>query len=134
MIGNAASIALSGMLAESTRLNVAASNIANARATGALEPANGAAAAYQPLGVEQSSMPGGGTVAIVRPLIPGSTAAYEPSASFADENGYVAAPNVDLLGEITGLMQASHGFRANLAVFETASDMMRALFDLGDDE
>ncbi|RST81681.1 flagellar biosynthesis protein FlgC [Aquibium carbonis] len=133
MIGNAAGIALSGMLAESTRLNVAAGNIANARTTGALEPAAGATTVYQPLQVESASTLGGGTVAIVRPLIPGYTAAFEPSASFADENGLVAAPNVDLLGEVTGLMQASLAFRANLAVFETASDMMRALFDLGED-
>ncbi|WP_187970038.1 flagellar basal body rod protein FlgC [Aquibium microcysteis] len=133
MIGNAAGIALSGMLAESTRLNVAASNIANARTTGALDPAAGAAGAYQPLAVEQSAAPGGGTVAIVRPLIPASMPAYEPSASFADPNGFVAAPNVDLLGEVTSVMEASLGLRASLAVYETASDMMRALYDLGDE-
>jgi flagellar basal-body rod protein FlgC len=79
-------------------------------------------------------MAGGGTVAIVRPLIPAPRAAYEPSASFADQGGFVASPNVDLLGEVTSLMEASLGFRANLAVFETASDMMRALYDLGDEE
>lgn len=134
MIGNATSIALSGMLAESARLNVAASNIANARTTGALDPADGAATAYQPFGVEQASMAGGGTVAIVRPLIPATTPAYEPSASFADQGGFVAAPNVDMLGKVTSLTEASLGFRANLAVFETASDMMRALYDLGDEE
>ena len=133
MIGNSASIALSGMLAESTRLNVAASNIANARTTGALDPAAGAATAYQPLDVEQSATAGGGTVAIVRPLIPASMAAYEPSASFADQDGFVASPNVDLLGEVTSMMEASLGLRASLAVYETASDMLRALYDLGDE-
>ncbi|MFN3548128.1 MAG: flagellar basal body rod protein FlgC [Mesorhizobium sp.] len=133
MIGDAAGIALSGMLAESTRLNVAASNIANARATGALEPVDGAATPYLPLQVEGASAPGGGTVAIVRPLLPAAVASYEPSASFADGNGLVAAPNVDVLGQVSDLMQASLAFRANLAVFEAASDMMRALYDLGED-
>lgn len=133
MIANAAGIALSGMLAESTRLNVAASNVANARTTGALDPASGAPTAYQPLQVESASAPGGGTVAIVRPLLPATVAVYEPRASFADANGFVAAPNVDMLGQVADVMQASLAFRANLAVFETASDMMRALYDLGED-
>lgn len=132
MIGNAGAIALSGMLAASTRADVAASNIANARSVGTIEAGEATDQPYLPLGVETKARADGGTVAVVRPILPATTPAYDPDASTADANGFVASPNVDMLEQVTSLIEAEHAFAASAAVYSTQSDMMRALYDLGD--
>ncbi len=94
-------IALSGMNAASRRLQVSASNIANATSTGALPDANGTVPAgqlqaYAPLELVQTTSAGGGTQTSVTAVTPSTITVSDPQASFANQNGLVAAPNVDL--------------------------------------
>ena len=128
------SIASSGLAAASLRLDVAASNIANAQSSGPLPTATGPSAAtpppaYVPLRVNQVAVAGGGTLATTQPIFPSSVPAYDPSASFADPNGLVAAPNVDLNNEAVQLIVARYAFALNAAVIKTDERMFKALLD-----
>ncbi|WP_322515217.1 flagellar basal body rod C-terminal domain-containing protein [Rhodopseudomonas palustris] len=127
-------IAVSGLKATTRRLEVSASNVANQQSTGTLPAANGtvpagAPQAYKPLQVVQTAVPGSGTQTSVTTTTPGTIAVSDPQAPFADENGMVAAPNVDLAQELIGQMVAKYSYTANLATLKADRDMTKALLD-----
>lgn len=132
-MGIASSIALSGMMAASTRLQVAAGNIANASSSGPLPGAANAAdypAAYAARRVDTVEIQGGGTRAIVRDASPGTVPSSDPNAPYADGNGMVASPNVDIASEAVDVMSARLSFAMNAFVVRTESQMMKSLFDI----
>lgn len=128
-------IALSGLNAASLRLQVSASNVANAQSTGALPNTNGtlpagAPQAYAPLEVVQSASAGGGVQTSVTTVTPSTTTVFDPQASFANQDGLVAAPNVDLASEFVGQLLASYNYAANATVLKTDDRMMQSLLDI----
>jgi flagellar basal-body rod protein FlgC len=128
------SIAVSGLNAATRRLEVSASNVANQQSTGALPAANGAVPAgapqaYKPLQVNQTATAGGGTQTSVTASSPGTVAVSDPQAPFANQDGLVAAPNVDLAQEFIGQMVAKYSYQANLASLKADRDMSKALLD-----
>jgi flagellar basal-body rod protein FlgC len=143
---NTLSIATSGLSAASLRLDVAANNIANVLTTGPLPatsgsgaPAGGAAgssnnsnlpAVYLPLQVNQADQSSGGTVATVSAVSPGFVAQSDPGAWFANQDGLVAAPNVDLASEFVQLLTAKYAFAANAKVVQSFADTTRSLLDI----
>ena len=142
MLSTAFNTARSGLMAQSLRVETAASNIANASSRGPLpdDASNSETSAglYQPLTVRQSPVitgatAGGGVQATVVPITPAYIAVYEPESSFANEDGMVAAPNVDLAHNMVTLSEAKAAYKANLAVIETVDEMYDALFELFDD-
>lgn len=54
---------------------------------------------------------------------------YDPSHPDADENGYVTYPNVNIITEMTNLIDASRGYEANATAFEATKSI--ALKGLG---
>ena len=56
--------------------------------------------------------------------------AYQPEHPDANEDGYVALPNVNLVREMTDMMVASRAYEANLAVADTARTMWNAALDI----
>ena len=125
IMGNAASIAISGMQAASLRFEAAASNIVNRDSDGAA----GGSDAYQPVSVAQSSTPDGGTSASLQPVTPATLLAYNPVSPYANVQGMVAKPNVDLATEIVSLKEATHSFRASLLAYKASSQMFKTLLD-----
>jgi flagellar basal-body rod protein FlgC len=128
-------IALSGMNAAVRRLEVSASNVANVMSTGALPNADGtmpagAPQAYAPLQLVQTASAGGGTQAAVTTTTPSTTALYDPQAPFANQDGLVAAPNVDLSQEIISQMVASYSFTANATVMKADDRMTKSLLNI----
>jgi flagellar basal-body rod protein FlgC len=125
-------IALSGMRAALQRFDAAANNIANVRSQGPLPSAaaTGYPAAYTPVDVVQMSVPGGGVVSRVINSPRGPVAYYDPSAPYADGNGMVAAPDIDIVAEFVDLIAAELDFAASLMVLRVESDMMASLFDI----
>ena len=128
------SIAVSGMLAASQRLQVSAMNVANMRSDGALPDAQGnyapgAPRAYSPLRVDQVDTTNGGTRAIVSEVSPSYVATYDPSAPYANSDGMVAAPNVDLADEVVQQLMASYAYAANARVVTSYNQMVKSLFD-----
>ena len=138
------SIATSGLSAASLRLDVAANNIANALTTGPLPAPSGSGApgggsssnnsnlpaVYVPLQVNQAAQSSGGTVATVSAVSPGFSAQSDPGAWFANQDGLVAAPNVDLASQFVQLLTAKYAFAANAKVVQSYADTTRSLLDI----
>ena len=49
--------------------------------------------------------------------------AYDPAHPDADENGYVTYPNVDIMTEMTNLIDASRSYEANATAFQASKNM-----------
>jgi flagellar basal-body rod protein FlgC len=137
------SIATSGLSAASLRLDVAASNIANAATTGPLPASSGSGApadsssnnsnlpaVYVPLQVNQTDQSDGGTAATVSAVSPAFFVQSDPSASFANADGLVAAPNVDLASQFVQLLTAKYAFAANAKVVQSYATTSRSLLDI----
>src|SRR5579872_2065494 len=143
------SIATSGLSAASLRLDVAASNIANIRDTGPLPATSGSGSsggtgsssnasnfppAYVPLQVNQVDQTNGpvpgGTLATVSIVSPSFVVQSDPNAPFANQDGLVAAPNVDLASEFIQLLTAKYDFAANAKVIQAYDSTARALLDI----
>src|SRR5208282_3916976 len=129
------SIAASGMLAATQRLQVSAENVANANSDGPL-PSAGAAiqaqypAAYVPQQMDQVATSGGGTSAVVVDVQPSTVATYDPTAPYADQNGQVATPNVDDANEALQQATATYDFAMNVQVMRVYSQMLKSLLDI----
>lgn len=133
---NAIYTALSGMHAAQNRVAASASNIANMTTNGALKPADGPAP-YTPVTTTQSAVtsangePGGAQSHVVptnRPFVP----AYAPDSPFADQEGLIGTPNVDLAEEAVNLQIASHTYKANAQTIKIASEMQESLLGMFD--
>jgi len=123
-------IALSGLNAASQRLSGAANNIANALDTAPLTPQADQPQPYQPVETVQNPAVGGGTVATSRPVTPASEAIYDPNSPFADNNGLVATPNVDLAQQLVQTQIASVSYQANAKVIQADQNINKATLDL----
>jgi flagellar basal-body rod protein FlgC len=53
----------------------------------------------------------------------------DPQASFANQDGLVAAPNVDISQEMVNQVIASYSFTANAGVLKAEDHMTKALLD-----
>jgi flagellar basal-body rod protein FlgC len=134
---SAMAIAASGMAAASASIAVSASNIVNAESTGPVPPTSPslpvpqtAGSVYQPVSAMLTASPGGGVQATTSITLPSYTLAYDPSAPFANLQGMVAAPNVDLASQAVDQISASTAFQANLAVFKVAERNFKSLLDM----
>jgi flagellar basal-body rod protein FlgC len=127
------SIAISGMQAATTRLEVSARNVANVRSAGALPDGqgnDGAPRPYTPQRVDQVDVSGGGTQAVVSDVSPASVPTYDPGALYANAEGMVAYPNVDLTEEAIQQLIARYTFAANARVVTAYDQMAKSLLDI----
>lgn len=56
---------------------------------------------------------------------------YDPSHPDADENGYVTYPNVNIITEMTNLIDASRAYEANATAFNASKSMAQQGLQLG---
>jgi flagellar basal-body rod protein FlgC len=129
----ASTIAVSGLNVASLRLQVAASNIANSLSDGPLPDATSPEifpAAYTPFQVNQSDLVDGGTSATVTAVTPPTISSFDPTAPFANSNGMVASPNVDLVNEFVQLMIARISYAANAQVIHADAQMSASLLNI----
>mgnify|MGYP001553009561 CR=1 FL=1 len=126
-------VAASALSAQSVRLNTVASNLANADAIGSdpgkvykarmpVFQAQAAgdspdAAGVQVLGVIESKTP--------------AEKRYEPGHPLADAQGYVYAPNVNVVEEMVNMISASRSYQGNVEVMNTAKELALATLNLG---
>jgi flagellar basal-body rod protein FlgC len=108
-------------------LAVAASNIANVDTTSTLP---GSTAAYTPLSAQQMTGPGGAPTVQVTPVRQSFVPQSDPSASFADKNGMVAAPNVDPVKELISMLEAQQSVVANTKPEQTVSEIFQSLYGM----
>ncbi len=133
-------ISASGLTAQRLRMDIIASNIANANTTrtpeggpyrrkvvifeeqlkdaiGELTPwSSGEAKGVRVSGIVESKEP---------PRL-----VYDPAHPDADERGYVAMPNVSVVKEMTDMISASRAYEANLMVMNLARTMLNRTLDI----
>lgn len=56
---------------------------------------------------------------------------YDPTHPDANEDGYVAYPNVDMIKEMTDAMAASQAYAANVTVFNTLKSVISKGLEIG---
>lgn len=56
---------------------------------------------------------------------------YDPSHPDADENGYVTYPNVNVVQEMTDLIDASRSYEANISAFNASKSMASKGLSIG---
>ena len=56
---------------------------------------------------------------------------YDPSHPDADENGYVSYPNVNIITEMTNLIDASRSYEANATAFNASKSIAMQGLNLG---
>jgi flagellar basal-body rod protein FlgC len=56
---------------------------------------------------------------------------YDPENPDANQDGYVALPNVDPLREMTDLISATRSYEANVTVLNASKGMMMKALEIG---
>lgn len=128
-------IAASALTAQSQRLNVVASNLANAEsATGADgQPYRARQVVFQStlVGVQATqSTPGVRVAAVIQDPSP-MRRVYEPGNPLADGEGYVTLPNVNVVEEMVNMIAASRAYQNNVEVMNTAKTLLQRTLTLG---
>lgn len=126
-------ISASGLTAQRLRMDVAASNIANARSTrsitgGVFEPSAPIFAAT-PMG-GSAGAPGVSAVGLVRtggdPI-----RVYEPTNPDADAEGFVSYPDVDVSTQMADIMAAARSYSLNATVTQAAKQAALDAIEIG---
>jgi flagellar basal-body rod protein FlgC len=129
---NIFNVAGSAMTAQSQRLNVVASNIANAdsttSSTGQPYRAKQVVFSAQQMGGPDSS---GVKVEKVTEDQTAPRLVYDPKHPLADEKGYVAMPNVNVIEEMVNMMSASRSYQTNVDTMNAAKSLLLKTLALG---
>lgn len=129
---NTIQIALSGLAASSKKIEASAGNIANLNSAGSLtDPAH---APYSAVTTVQETDEGGGVKAAIIPKNTPFVPAYDPGSPFAETDGLVGVPNVNLAEEAVNITLAKTAYKANLKVIQAVSDLSRDLLGIFDDK
>lgn len=126
-------IASSALSAQSQRLNVVASNMANAdsavSANGTPYKAKQIVFQAVPLGRGNVSQAVKVSGVIDDPTPPRMV--YDPKHPLADGKGYVTYPNVNVVEEMTNMISASRSYQLNTDVMNTAKNLLLRTLSLG---
>lgn len=141
-------VSVSGMSAQRTRINVVSANIANAKTTHTEDggPYKKQNVVFQEMLLQENkkqtnsvdknlnqnsdlSLRGVGVKSIVEddsePVM-----RYEPSHPDANEEGYVAYPNINPVVEMVDLIEAMRSYEANVATFNTHKSIDTSTLDI----
>ena len=136
----ALNVSASGLSAERTRVNLAASNLANAETTRGpdgkpyrrLDPVLEAVPFEQALsaaGQPESGIAGVRVAEVAEDDSPGRRV-FNPSHPDADPSGYVTLPNVNPVHEVVNLITAQRGYEANATAIDTLKTMATRALDI----
>jgi len=132
---SAQEIAVSGLKAQRTRMNVIANNIANAQTTRTRQ--GGGAFRRQMVVLRGEALKprvdptkyGVRVKRIARDLSPLRTV-YDPGHPDANAEGYVEYPNVDIAAEMVDLVVAQRAYEANVAVIVSDKRMSQKALEI----
>ena len=131
---NVLNIAGSALDAQSKRLNVVASNLANAESTTSStgEPYRARHVVFQATPIS-GNLRNGATVQVSQIVedkdLPRRV--YDPKHPSADEKGYVSYPNVNAVDEMVNMISASRSYQTNVDVINTTKTMLSRLLTIG---
>lgn len=125
-------ISASGLSAESLRLDVISSNIANSRTT---RTEDGGAYVRKTAVFSENYDSKLGMLGVKATSIEEDKSdmnlEYDPTHPDANEEGYVEYPNVDLLVEMTDLISASRSYESNVDSLNAQKDMISKALEIG---
>lgn len=129
-------IAGSGMNAQSLRLNLVASNIANANSVSSSidetyksrQPVF--AAQLKNILDKQDSASGVNVLGVVESQSP-PIMQYDPKHPMANEQGYIFKANVNTIEEMANMMSASRSYQNNVEVLNTAKELIMQTLRMG---
>lgn len=127
-------VAGSAMSAQSQRMNVTASNMANADSIAGPDGETYRAKQVMFESQAHNSRYGVGGVKVSQIVEDDSPLRleYMPNHPAADEDGYVTKPNVEPVHEMVNMISASRSYQANVEVFNTTKQMMMQTLSLGE--
>ncbi len=127
-------VASSGLAAQSYRLNVVASNLANANSATSSngEPyrAREVVFAADPLASAPAGVNGVQVAAVIEKPGPYKLV-YQPGNPLANAEGYVQMPNVNPVDELVNMISASRAYQANVNVMNTTKTLLQQTLRLG---
>ncbi|RLB09252.1 MAG: flagellar basal body rod protein FlgC [Deltaproteobacteria bacterium] len=123
-------IAASGLMIQRLRMNIIASNIANAETT---RTTNGGP--YRRKDLFVTSVPVAKNIYAVAPVSIINDprpfrVVYEPGHPDADENGYVKLPNVSSIEEMINMISAVRAYEANIAVINNTKTIISRTLEI----
>ena len=135
-------IAGSGLAAQSQRLNVVASNLANADSTTSAngQPYRARQVVFEtvpisnPIASAVREASGTGMGVRVSGVVEDSSPLrrqYDPKHPMADEQGYVTSPNVNVVEEMVNMISASRSYQTNADMMNTAKNLLQKALALG---
>ncbi len=128
-------VSASGLQAQRTRMNLIASNMANAHTTrtenGGPYRRKDTVFSTQPMETASGEGIEGVKVADVIEDQTPPQMVYDPGHADADKDGYVAYPNVSVIEEMANMMMASRAYEANVAVFNMSKTMILKSLEIG---
>lgn len=122
----------SAMRAQSLRMNVTASNMANADSVAGPDgkPYRARHVVFQAQGA--NGMEGVGVTKVVEDTKTPLQMEYRPNDPAADENGYVTLSNVKPVHAMVNMIEASRSYQANVDVLKTSQQMMLKTLSIGE--
>jgi flagellar basal-body rod protein FlgC len=130
-LNNIFEIASSAMNAQSQRLNVVASNLANANSVAGPDGAAYKARQVIFTAQVQGQETGGVKVSdVIEDETPGKKT-YDPAHPFADDNGYVTHSNVSVVEEMVNMISATRSYQNNVEVMNTTQQLMIKTLQMG---
>jgi flagellar basal-body rod protein FlgC len=129
---SAINVSASGMSVQSSRMKVIAENVANADSLVTPEggPYRRKVISFETVLDRNTGLQKVKVADISKDMNTPLKMQYNPSHSLADENGYVAKPNVNHMIESIDMRDAKRAYEANMAAIESAKDMMVKSIDL----
>jgi flagellar basal-body rod protein FlgC len=129
---NIFNIAGSGMTAQSQRLNVVASNLANAESTSGPDgkPYHAKQVLFSTASFSGQEGQGVRVAAVVEDNSP-MKAVYDPKHPMANKDGFVMMPNVNPVDEMVNMISASRSYQNNVEVMNTSKAHLLKTLTIG---
>jgi flagellar basal-body rod protein FlgC len=129
---NIFNVAGSAMTAQSQRMNVTASNLANAESVAGPDgqPYRAKQVVFEVAGNGGQDIGGVKVAGVIEDSSPAKMV-FDPRNPHANADGYVAMPNVNVVEEMTNMISASRSYQANVEVLNTAKTLMVKTLSIG---
>jgi flagellar basal-body rod protein FlgC len=123
----------SAVSAQSQRLNVVSSNLANAESVAGPDgkPYKARQVLFQTQMMDAEQSAAGVRVAAVVEDNAAPRRMHDPSHPLADEEGYVTMSNVNAVEEMVNMISASRSYQTNIDVMNTAKALLMKTLQLG---
>jgi len=129
---NIFNVAGSGMAAQSQRLNVVASNLANVDSTTGPDgkPYRAKQVVFSAIPMGAPEVRGVKVLRVAEDTSP-MKMVYDPKHPMADDKGYVAMPNVNVVDEMVNMISASRAYQNNVDVLNTSKTLLLKTLTIG---